>query len=101
MAGALLNFLYQREKQIGANLAMAGIPLFAQGGHQKLTPKKAVRAAQNPAQNPFFFATKPFFLFALKKNSFGAKKGQKRGVAHKKSKTEAGQIDMKTGEFPP
>ena len=34
---------------------MAGIlPLFAQGVHEVLTPKKAARAAQNPAQNPVF-----------------------------------------------
>ena len=39
---------------------MAGIPLFAQGGHEKLTPKKAARAAQNPAQNPFFSLKKRF-----------------------------------------
>ena len=48
-----------------ARTPMAGIPLFAQGGHGKLTPKKAARAAQNPAQNPIF-CTKKTFLLALK-----------------------------------
>ena len=40
--------------------AHGGIPLFAQGGHEKSTPKKAARAAQNPAQNPSFF--RAYFL---------------------------------------
>ena len=69
---------------------MAGIPLFAQGGHEKLTPQKAARAAQNPAQNPYFSLKN---VFALKKNGFGAKKGppkknrpcgRKKSVSHTK-----------------
>ena len=86
---------------------MAGIPFFAQGRHEKLTPKKAARAAQTPAQNPFFSLKNVFAL----KNGFVAKKsppqkiahaGEKKlGIAHKKRKTEAGQIGMKIGEFPP
>ena len=88
---------------------MAGIPLlFAQGGHEKLTPEKAARAAQNPAQNPFFALKKDSAL----KNGFGAKKGppiffrpcgrrKKTRCRTQKSKTEAGQLGMKTWEFPP
>ena len=74
---------------------MAGIPLFAQGGHEKLTPQKAARAAQNPAQNPYFslknvFALKKKTVLGLKKAPQKKKspmRAKKVGVAHKKSKT--------------
>ena len=62
--------------------------------------KKPCGLRKTRRKTPFFPRYKTVFAFCAK-NSFGAKKGQKRGVAHKKSKTEAGQIDMKTGEFPP
>ena len=86
---------------------MAGIPLFAQGGDEKLTSKKAARAAQNLAQTPFF-ALKP--RFCAKKRFWGYKRpqlfffahaGEKKRCRTQKSKTEAGQIGMKTGECPP
>jgi hypothetical protein len=43
------------------NTCTAGTLLFTQGGHGKSTPKKARRAAQNPAKPPFFALKNTFF----------------------------------------
>ena len=79
-------------QESGAFVPMAGIPLFAQGGHEKLTPKKAARAAQSP-----FVCAKN--VFALK-NGLGAKKGPDFLFAHAGEKNSAPHNNKKAKPKP-
>ena len=48
---------------------MAGIPLFAQGGHGKINSQKSRAGCAKPGANPLFFALEN--VFALKKGFRG------------------------------
>ena len=69
-------------------MCMAGFPLFAQGGHEKLTPKKP-RGLRKTRRKTFFSPAKK--RFCAKRTVLGLKKGPKLFVAH------AGEKKLQSG----
>ena len=86
--------------------SMAGFPLFAQGGHKKITPKKPRGLRKKTAQNAVFLARKKSFL--RKKITVRGLKGPSIFFAHvggrkkrhrttKKAKPKPGKSAQKQG----